>query len=57
MLEEKGYYSLDKVFARIIEQYIIGYIGKSYLLSKPKFIRKFGILSLSGVGHNWSKIA
>lgn len=57
MIEEKGYYSLDKVFTRIIEQYPFIYLGKSYLLNMPKSTRKFGTLFPNGAGLNYSKIA
>ena len=56
MIEDKGYYSLDKTFARIIEQYLVIYVVKSFPLNKFKYIQKYGIHFQSGVEHNSSKI-
>lgn len=52
MIEEKGYYSLDKTFSRIIEQYLVFYSDKNSLLSKLRSTLKFGIHFQNGAEPN-----
>lgn len=52
MIEEKGYYSLDKTFSRIIEQYLVFYSDKNSLLNKLRSTLKFGIHFQNGAEPN-----
>lgn len=56
-MEDKTFYSLEKVFNRIIERYLSIYSAKNYPASTSKATLKSGTHSPNGLELNSSKIA
>ncbi len=56
-MEDKTFYSLEKVFNRILETYLTIYSAKNYPTSISKATLKSGTHSPNGLELNCSKIA